>query len=270
MDWELHLDPPGSAAWNMAKDEHCLQRARRNGLPALRLYGWERLVLSIGRSQIAEREIDLVACQTLGVPLVRRITGGRAVLHGNDLTYAVTAPTSLEGFGGGIMPVYRTLSRVFVRFLTELGCNPRAMTYTGRQRVEQASAICFATPSAFEILVEGRKLVGSAQRLHPTALLQHGSLPLAPQWSLLAKLFKGASEADLRAQMTDLKSLGVADRHGLQELRQRLVAAFRDELGVHFLPARWDAEDDAAVRALLPHYLDPTPPLRPVPRAAGG
>jgi lipoate-protein ligase A len=257
MEWELHLDPPRSAACNMAKDEHCLERARRSGRPALRLYAWERLALSVGRAQQIGREIDVEACRAAGVPLVRRITGGRAVLHGSDLTYSVTAPTGLPGFGGGIMPIYRELSRVFVRFLADLGCAPAVQTYTGRERLSLASAICFATPSAFEILIDGRKLVGSAQRLLPTAFLQHGSLPLAPQWDLLARLFRGASPAALREQMTDLETLGVLQRHGEPALRERLVAAFAEELGVRFVPAHWDDADERAVQALESRYGAP-------------
>ncbi|HKI98274.1 MAG TPA: lipoate--protein ligase family protein [bacterium] len=272
MEWELHQDPPRSAAYNMAKDEVCLERAHHTGRPALRLYGWEHLTLSIGRAQQVAREIDLAACRAAAVPLVRRITGGRAVLHGSDLTYAVTAPTSLPGFEGGIMPIYRALSQVFVRFLRELDCRPEVKTYTGRERIELASAICFSTPSAFEILVEGRKLIGSAQRRLPTAFLQHGSLPLAPQWPLLARLFVDASEASLREQMTDLESLGVAAHWSAEALRERLVAAFAAELDVTFVPARWDAQDEAAVQALLPRYAPPemTSPAAPPRTTAAG
>jgi lipoyl(octanoyl) transferase len=263
MEWDLHSDAPRTAAHNMAKDAWCLERSRRTGRPALRLYAWERLTLSVGRSQRIGREIDVAACRAAGVPLVRRITGGRAVLHGSDLTYAVTAPTALPGFGGGIMAIYRSLSRVFVRFLSDLGCAPEVKAYTGRERLELASPICFSTPSAFEILVGGRKLVGSAQRLLADAFLQHGSLPLAPQWELLSRLFRGADAAALREQMTDLESLGVLPAHGEPELRERLAAAFAAELGVRLVPAAWDEADEAGVRGLEAAYgpADAEPPV---------
>ena len=269
MEWELHRDAAGSAAHNMAKDEVCLARSRRHGRPALRLYGWERFTLSVGRAQQVSRDIDLAACRAAQVPLVRRPTGGRAVLHGSDLTYAVTAPTALPGFGGGILPIYRVLSGVFGRFLAGLGHTPQVKAYTGRQRADLASAICFATPSAFEILVDGRKLVGSAQRQVAGAFLQHGSLPLAPQWGLLARLFKGASEAELREKITDLETLGGRPVDEA-DLRERLLRAFAEELDVRFVPAAWDEADEAALQALLPHYA----PLEaeaagPLPAAKG-
>jgi lipoate-protein ligase A len=241
----------------MAKDQVCLERAAREGRAALRLYQWERLVLSVGRAQQVQRQIDLDACRAAGVPLVRRATGGRAVLHGSDLTYAVAAPTALPGFGGGILSVYRSLSRVFVRFLRSLALEPQVQVYAGRERAALASAICFSTPSAFEILVGGRKLVGSAQRLVPGAFLQHGSLPLAPQAALLAGLFHGTTAEAVQAQMTDLDTLGAhlpEPLPGPEGLRERLAAAFAAELGIVLEPAAWGEAEEAAVRALLPRY----------------
>jgi lipoate-protein ligase A len=252
--WSLLLDGNRSAAYNMAKDEYCLELTRRSGRPMLRLYGWERFVLSVGRAQQVSRQVNLAACAEAGVPMVRRITGGRAVLHGNDLTYAVTAPTALEDFQGGILPIYRRLSRVFAAFLRELGHAPEVKAYAGRERAALASPICFSTPSAFEILVGGRKLVGSAQRQLPRAFLQHGSIPLAPQDRLLARLFLGTSREAVRAQMTDLETLGV--RPGLSDgaLRERLVASFGRELGIGFEPAPWGEAEEREVLSLLDRY----------------
>jgi lipoate-protein ligase A len=246
----------------MARDEFALQRARE-GKPSVRLYAWERLTLSVGRGQQVERQIDLDACRRLGIPVVRRITGGRAVLHGTDLTYAVAAPLTGPGAGAfgpaarqGIPGLYRELSRVFVRFFEQLGCAPQVQVYTGRQRAELASPVCFATPSAFEILLDGRKLVGSAQRLLPDAFLQHGSIPLAPQGDVLAQVFRdGAGEA-MGGAMTDLTSAGVLPRISLAEVRERLLACFSAEFGVELVPTVWTAEEEAAVEALAAGYGD--------------
>ncbi len=246
--WDLHLDADGAPAYNMAKDEYCLERTLQTGRPSLRLYGWDRLALSLGRAQNMERELDLAACTANGVELVRRITGGRAVLHGSDLTYAVTAPTALPAFSGGILSIYREISRALVAFLRSLGCEPQVKAYTARERARLSSPICFVTPSAFEILADGRKLIGSAQRRLPRAFLQHGSIPLAPQAELLARLVRGAAAEALRGQMTDLETLGVIGAVSISEVRQRLVQAFSDELGAAFQPAQWG--DDDAVRVL--------------------
>lgn len=248
--WWLYVDPAGTPSGNMAKDAWCLEQARITGRPILRLYGWDRPTLSVGRAQKVSREIDLEACREAGVVLVRRATGGRAVLHGGDLTYAVAAPTGLPGFQGGILTVYKEISRVFEAFFRAMGITPEVKAYTGRERALEASAICFATPSAFEIMVDGRKLVGSAQRLQANALLQHGSIPLRPQFALLASLFRGATPATVAAQMTDLTTLGILPDHDEAAVREGLITAFSGVLGAHFDAGPFDAAAQEEVAAL--------------------
>src|SRR5262245_41098579 len=178
--WQLHDDGPAEGRANMAKDAVLLRRAAA-GIASLRLYGWDRLTLSVGRTQKVERQVNLDACAALDIPVVRRETGGRAVLHGSDLTYSIAAPLDGTQFQGGILGIYRHISQVFLRFFEGLGLGPQAKAYTGRERLETASPVCFVTPSAFEILLGGKKIVGSAQRQASGAFLQHGSIPLEPQ-----------------------------------------------------------------------------------------
>ena len=253
MRWYLSTDPPASAEKNMAKDEYCLRRAIELGRPILRLYQWQAMTLSLGRNQKPERQIDLEGCARNGVGLVRRVTGGQAVLHGSDLTYSVTAPLRGAGFEGGIMAIYREISRAMVAFFEELGLEPEVKAYTGRERVEMASPVCFATPSAYEIMIRGRKLVGSAQRLLPDGFLQHGSIPLRAQTPLLARVFLGASEDALEPLMTDLDSLGLGAL-SVEVLQQKLAAAFMGVFGASGEPLPWGQADEAAVAELAEQY----------------
>lgn len=206
-----------------------------------------------------------MACRRLGVPIVRRITGGRAVLHGSDLTYSVAAPLAgVAGSAGpfeaaareGILGLYRELSQVFVRFFDRLGLAPDIQVYTGRQRAELASPVCFATPSAFEILLGGRKIVGSAQRLLPGAFLQHGSIPLAPQAPLLAEVFRDGAGVEMSRHMTDLSTAGVLGHVTPGELRAILADCFAAVLGVALVPAQWNAADAEAVQRTAAGYPD--------------
>jgi lipoate-protein ligase A len=293
--WRFHNDGAASGALNMARDEHALQSAARDGVPRVRLYAWERLTLSVGRTQQVERQVDLAACRRLGIPVVRRITGGRAVLHGSDLTYSLAAPlaaplagplarsgagplaapvlatraapvaASAVGSGAapldaaareGILGLYRELSRVFVRFFDRLGLAPQVQVYTGRQRAGLASPVCFATPSAFEILLGGRKIVGSAQRLMPGAFLQHGSIPLAPQEAVLAQVFRAGAGVEMARHMTDLSTAGVLAHVTAGELRALLAGCFAETLGVTLLPAAWSAADTEAARRAAAGYPD--------------
>lgn len=256
MEWDFHNDPPAQGAENMARDEFCLERAINLNRPQLRFYEWNTPTLSLGRAQKGERELNMPACEREGVPIVRRITGGQAVLHGVDLTYSVSAPL-IPPFKGGVMEIYQALSRVFVHFFKELGLNPQVKAYTGRQRVELASDICFSTPSAFEILLNGKKIVGSAQRLLPKGFLQHGSIPLVPQHQLLAKLFRGTTEDQVVSQMTDLQSEGIYPRVDGEALRLGLLDAFRAVLGGEFYPVQLARADYDRLEALGLKY----PPL---------
>jgi len=248
--WWMYSDPPGNPSGNMAKDAWCMEQAEATGRPLLRLYEWDRPTLSVGRAQKVLREIDPQGVREAGVSLVRRGTGGRAVLHGSDLTYAVAAPAGRPEFQGGILRVYREISRVFEVFFRGLGIEPEVKAYTGRERAMQASAICFATPSAFEILVDGRKLVGSAQRMKARSLLQHGSLPLRSQTAMLAKVFRDTTPAAVAGTMTDLTTLGILPGLSQAQLRDRLAEAFAEVLGAVFDPGPFGEKDRARVAEL--------------------
>jgi lipoate-protein ligase A len=146
-------------------------------LPTLRFYGWSPPCVSIGYAQSLDQEVDLEACRRHGYTWVRRPTGGRAVLHIDELTYSVIAPLGEPRVAGDILTSYRRLSRGLIAGLGLLGCavvqaDPSPM------RDQAASAACFDVPSAYEILSAGRKLVGSAQARRRRVILQHGAIPL--------------------------------------------------------------------------------------------
>ncbi len=252
--WDLMVDSFGDPSWNMAKDAWLLERSSRTRRTVLRLYQWRGHALSLGRAQRPERDLDPAVCSAEGVPMVRRLTGGRAVLHGADLTYAICAPADQPPFQGGILHIYRQISKGLVSFLEKLGQRVEVKAYTGRERIEMISPICFSTPSAYEILVDGKKLIGSAQRLVPGTFLQHGSIPLAPQHGLLSRLFRGATPAEVAARMTDLESLGIVPDFSLGELVENFIGAFGESFGVSFSPAPWTVEDEAMVRERINQF----------------
>jgi lipoate-protein ligase A len=270
-DWWLIDDPPTGAARNMATDAYLLAHSARWERPVLRLYEWDRPTLSLGRNQRIEGYVDAAACTREGVALVRRMTGGWAVLHGADLTYSVTAPIAPDGSGpfcGSILSTYRSIAEVFLRLFRELGYSPWMQPYSPRERAALASPICFQTPSACELLIGGKKLVGSAQRRRPDAFLQHGSIPAAPQQDLLARLFVERGGEEMRGAMTDLATLGLWNRITPREFRARLIEAFAAVFGKNWVPLPWGQRDQEAVSALeaaFPRIL--AAPDAPVPGA---
>lgn len=144
--------------------------------PTLRFYRWHPPAISLGRHQTAT-DIDLIRADELGYDIVRRTTGGRAILHVDELTYSIAASRDEPRVSGGVMDAYLRLSNGLQRGLMELGVQADkagADVRTGKD----VSAACFEVPSAYEITVRGRKLIGSAQSRRRNFVLQHGSLPL--------------------------------------------------------------------------------------------
>lgn len=260
MIWRLVNDHPCSGPENMARDDYCLSSALAGGRPILRLYGWQGTVLSVGRNQNIERQINLAACREMGIPLVRRMTGGRGVLHGGDLTYAVAAPTAGGRFAPGIMAIYREISQVFLEFFRDLGFDPQCKSYSGEERAELASAVCFSTPSAFEILIDGKKVVGSAQRLLPNGFLQHGSIPLEPQYDVLGRVFHHVDGQELQRRMTDLQTMGVSRRFDRCAVQRRLADAFAKTMRVQLEPEPWSEAERREIASRVPAYACLSPP----------
>lgn len=180
--WRLLRDPDGSGAWNMAVDESLLEHAAMSP-PTLRLYGWRCTTLSLGYRQRDPRWAD--RCARLGVDVVRRVTGGGAVLHAGDLTYAVVAGNATPGLPADLDGSYEWIRSVLVEALRSLGLDARPSRGTPGAQLLNA---CFAGATGTEIELGGAKLVGSAQRRTPWGLLQHGSIRLSEDGGLHAAL----------------------------------------------------------------------------------
>lgn len=175
--WRLvpfHRYPPRE---NMAIDEAIFREVQRSGgPPTIRLYGWLSPAVSIGYFQHIDREIDLDACRKSGVTVVRRPTGGKAVYHDDDLTYAIIAGENTSLFPPTILETYRVISQCLVQGLHKLGLEA-ILAEEGREPGKGSlDASCFSVPSLHELLVKGRKICGSAQMRSRGVFLQQGSL----------------------------------------------------------------------------------------------
>jgi lipoate-protein ligase A len=180
VSWRLLQDPPGSAAANMSTDEALLLHSAR---PVLRLYTWERPSVSLGYRQ--SDPAWLARCAAAGVSVVRRVSGGGAVVHAGDLTYAVVAPLGTRQLPGDLRGSFEWIREALVAGLREAGLDARRGTpREGAERLE----ICFAGATGYEVELAGRKLVGSAQRRTPWGFLQHGSIRLADDGPLYREL----------------------------------------------------------------------------------
>ena len=194
--WRLLVHEPAAGQTNMAIDEAMMQTlAGGPATPTLRFFRWRPACVSLGYFQSAVDEVDLAACRRLGIDLVRRPTGGRAILHDAELTYSVVARVDDPAVSGSIVESYRKISLALLCGLREVGVSAE-MKPVGQQAApggpgragegegqpESARRVltpaCFDVPSDYEIAVAGRKLVGSAQMRQNGVLLQHGSVLL--------------------------------------------------------------------------------------------
>jgi lipoate-protein ligase A len=174
--WSLLLDPDGlPGAVNMAADQVLLSRADRSATTTLRLYRFNPPCLSFGRNEAATKRYSRARLEQLGIDVVRRPTGGRAVWHEHEVTYAVAAPIARFG---SLRQSYRAIHECLAAALRSLGADATLAPDRQTARPPVRPGSCFDTALGGEILVEGRKLVGSAQVRHGSAFLQHGSILL--------------------------------------------------------------------------------------------
>lgn len=185
--WRVLVSPPLDGASNMALDEALMLRAGRMdavGEAVLRIYGWSRPTLSLGRNQTARDKYDIELAREKGIDFVRRPTGGRAVLHHREVTYSVTAPVSLLG---SLRESYAGINRLLIHGLRLLGVHASEASPRGAAPKPGISP-CFMVPAKGEIVADGRKLVGSAQVREGSALLQHGSVLVDDDQALASAL----------------------------------------------------------------------------------
>lgn len=196
--WRLLITEPASGAWNMAVDEAIATLAAQGeSPPTLRFYQWQPGTVSLGRHQSAA-EIDSDRLQAQGYDLVRRPTGGRAILHIDELTYSIMGPANEPRLHGPVLDTYNLISQGIVLGLRRMGV--AVSKAPGDQRVgPDVSPVCFEAPSAYEISVGRQKLVGSAQNRRAGYVLQHGTLPLQGDITRLVDVLAIASEAERTA-----------------------------------------------------------------------
>lgn len=195
--WRLLRSGDMAGAMNMALDEALLESvAAGQSAPILRLYGWAPPTVSLGYFQRGSGTVNLTACREYGYDVVRRSTGGRAVLHDREVTYAVIAPNHNQVFSGGICDNYHVIAQGLLAMVRSFGIP--AEIAGGRQKALQGSAathnVCFFSPAYSELVYAGCKLIGSAQRRLGNAFLQHGSIPLNIDPTVLFRVLSTPSE----------------------------------------------------------------------------
>ncbi|MCL4534682.1 MAG: lipoate--protein ligase family protein [Bacteroidetes bacterium] len=254
--WRLLSTGYADGPTNMAVDEAVLTlRARGQSPPTIRFYRWRPPCLSIGYAQSMREEVDVKRCRQRGIDVVRRPTGGRAILHDRELTYSLVARDDDPLVSGGIVESYRKISEGIVRGLRLLGVDAAA----GQRRdglPASKTAACFDAVSHYEVTVNGRKIVGSAQMRRQGVILQHGSILLEVDALAMFGLLRLPSDA-VREQMAvdferQVASLGEAlgREVSFDEAAAAMGAGFAEAFSVRLLPGTLSAQEKALAAEL--------------------
>ncbi|WML45282.1 biotin/lipoate A/B protein ligase family protein [Neobacillus sp. PS3-40] len=252
--WRFIDSGNGSPSFNMALDEALLDWHSEGKIPpVIRFYGWNPATLSIGYFQQVEKEIDLQAVEDNQLGFVRRPTGGRGVLHEHELTYSVIVYEEHPEMPKSVTEAYRVISEGILKGFHNLGLEAyfaEPKTLEEREALKNPrSAVCFDAPSWYELVVEGRKVAGSAQTRQKGVILQHGSILLDLDEDKLFSLFKYPNERVKERMKKAFKSKAVAindispRKVTLGEAKEAFYKGFAEGLNIELQPYELTADE---------------------------
>jgi lipoate-protein ligase A len=240
-NWRLIIHPPYNGAWNMAVDEAILESvSSKTELPTLRLYDWFPYTLSLSHAQPAS-DVNLSALQEHNWTLVRRPTGGRAILHADEMTYSVCAPLDDQTISGGVLESYQKISNALLSALEIIGIKADSKQKSSDDSKLSHDPVCFQFPSDYEITFQGKKLVGSAQARKKNGVLQHGAIPLFGDITRIIEVLSCTDEDSKQ----DAKSRLIQRATTIEEVLGKdiswfdftsaIIEGFRRKLGIDFI-----------------------------------
>ena len=206
-EWRLLDTEYNSGYYNMAVDEAIMKASRKKLVPpTIRFYQWSPPALSLGYSQKGKEVVDRKSCARSGVDVVRRLTGGRTILHDDELTYSIVLREEKDILPDSIIKSYKVISRGMVKGLKKLNLPVELKPFDKNKKKEKGfSAACFDAPSWYEVLADGKKLIGSAQTRRKGIILQHNYIPFTIKADKIYSLLKmkGNNQEKLRKRMID-------------------------------------------------------------------
>jgi lipoate-protein ligase A len=237
----------------MAMDEAIATVVKKgNSPPTLRLYEWDIPSVSIGYFQ-RMRDINIDYCRERGIPIVRRPTGGRAILHDHEITYSFSVKTEDGLFSKGLLDSYEKISKAFGLALSKIGLASELKLR--REPHRNRSPLCFQSTSYGEITVNNRKVIGSAQKRWSDGLLQQGSIPFVIDKDEIAKVF-GLQSPEIGDKIIGLKEILL--HLSLDDLRNAIRVSFEETFGIRLIPSCPSQDEVSLVRELeVKKYLAP-------------
>ncbi|WP_435877215.1 lipoate--protein ligase family protein [Sporosarcina highlanderae] len=245
------------AAINMALDEMLLVWHSQGKIPpTIRFYGWSSPSLTVGRFQPVDGVIDFNALEKHHCQFVRRMTGGSAVLHDNELTYSIIVAEDHPKIPESIVEAYYILSHGLLEGYKQLGIHADYAIPQEKQNKKNQTAVCFEKTAYYEMIVDGKKISGNAQTRKKGVLLQHGSIPMSIDEDMLFDLFMYPSIEQRQLKQNAFKEKVITidqiknRKHSYDELKQAFISGFQSGLGITLKPLNLTEEQWEEVRQL--------------------
>jgi lipoate-protein ligase A len=224
---------PGSAAYNMALEAKIFSRYMEDGIPVFRLYSWQSPSITYGISQQPENKIDIERCACDGVQIAQRMTGGGVLFHHNEITYSLACGKADIGEDKKVFVAYRQICAFLIYFYKSLGLKPFfALDLEDFKNKCAPHELCSASREKYDIVINGKKIGGNAQKRKRDAIFQHGSIPLSIDWEFIRRYVRNLPK-NISLETTALtQELAVIPCR--QVLEQKLLVALADVYGVNF------------------------------------
>lgn len=247
--WLLLDSGHHDAATNMAIDEWLLNKHSEGKIkPTLRFYGWKRPSLTVGHFQNVKRTINLSGVQKHQCDFVRRLTGGSAVLHDDELTYSIIVTEQHPNIPKSVNKAYYVLAKGLLEGYRNLNIDAN-FAISEKELRQQRSAVCFEVPAMYEIVINNKKISGNAQTRKKGVLLQHGSIPMSFDSKMLFDLFKFSKdsfrERQRKAFVNKATSINeiTGKKHTYEQLKDAFLAGFQSSLNINLKPLSLSPQD---------------------------
>lgn len=224
---------PASASYNMELDEKIFTRYLKDGIPALRVYRWQRPSFTYGVSQHPENEIDVTRCASENIGVAKRITGGGVLFHDDEITYSFVCSKDDLGEPQGVFVSYRRICAFLIRFYGSLGLKAAFAVQSKDFKNKCAPhGLCGASYEKYDIVINGRKIGGNAQKRRRQAVFQHGAIPCTVDWGFVRRYLRSLPENISSSVTTLSEELSFIPDKSI--LEQKLINAFGSEFGACF------------------------------------
>lgn len=240
--WRLIIDPPSNGFYNMAVDEYLLQHYREFNQPILRIYSWKPELISIGYSQDPKD----VLISFLNTSYVRRQTGGSAILHDDEITYSLCLSVKDLDLAASVKQTYKQLCGFLIDFYQQFGLIAGFAQDILPDKVKAYAEFCFSSFQDYDLIIQGKKIGGNAQRRSKDLIFQHGSIPRFIDREKIARVIKHCPDLTQTAGICELAGKDIS----LARLQQGLIESFRSRFKVKFKDLVFDQKDKQAIKQI--------------------